>query len=165
MEYLKHIDTIVREAKCSEREIVEIVRFISITSFISVPVVIIMETEGAYYSSFQLIFGNLSKYIVLNIFLALSRSCAKQTIYTCCSNFMKLENQLIYWGNVIIGTLGHLVIMIYYRGESEYIWNYKYVTTSTGWTSFTSLVSSQYLFYHVHPIALVFGIYVSSPWK
>ena len=165
IENLKDIDYIIRQAKCGERQIVEIVRFISITSFVSVPLLIIMETEGAYFSSFQLIFGNITKYIVLNILLALSKPTTYQTIYKSCSNFLKLENVLVFWGNAILGALGHLAIMIYYRTDPEYHWNYSKITINSGWVTQTSLVPAQYFFYSVHPIVLIFSIYLGEPFK
>jgi hypothetical protein len=116
------------------------VRFISITSFVSVPLLIIMETEGAFFSSFQLIFGNLTKYIILNILLALTKPSTFQTVYKTCSNFLQLENQLAYWGNVILGAMGHLAIMIYYRSTPEYQWNVSKITIDSGWATNTSIV-------------------------
>jgi P-type E1-E2 ATPase len=41
---LMDIDYIIREAKCSEREIIEICRFMSIGGLLTVPCIIIMET-------------------------------------------------------------------------------------------------------------------------
>lgn len=124
-----------------------------------------METEGAYFSSFQLIFGNMTKYIILNILLALTKPTQFQTVYKACSNFLQLENQLVYWGNVILGTLGHLAIMIYYRTTPEYQWNHSKVTIDSGWYTQTSLVPAQYMFYTIHPIVLVFAIYLGEPFK
>ncbi len=129
VEKLEDIDYIIREAKCGEREIVEIIRSISITSFVSVPLLIIMETEGAFFSPFQLIFGNITKYIILNILLALSRPSANRTIFKASANFLKMQHQLCFWGNVILGSLGHLVLMIYSRTTSEYIENTSHITT------------------------------------
>lgn len=140
-------------------------RFISITSFVSVPLLIIMETEGTYFSSFQLIFGNLTKYIILNILLALTRPAEIQTIYKACSNFLQIENQLVYWGNVILGSLGHIATMIYYRSTPEYQWNSTKITLDSGWATKTSLVASQYMFYTIHPIVLVIAIYMGEPFK
>ena len=41
---LKAIDYIIREAKSSQRNALEIIRFVSISSFLSVPLLFIMET-------------------------------------------------------------------------------------------------------------------------
>lgn len=165
VEKLEDIDYIIREAKCGQRQIVEIIRSITITSFISVPFLIIMETEGAFYSPFQLIFGNITKYIILNILLALSRPSMNRTVYKSSANFLKFEHQLCFWGNVILGTLGHIAIMIYSRTRSQYIENSSHITTSTGWVSDCTLVSVQHFWYSVHPIILIFGIYQSDPFK
>lgn len=124
-----------------------------------------METEGAYFSSFQLIFGNITKYIVLNILLALSKPTTYQTIYKSCSNFLKLENTLVFWGNAILGALGHIAIMIYYRTAPEYRWNYSKITINSGWVTQTSIVPAQYFFYTIHPIVLIFSIYLGEPFK
>ena len=40
---------------------------------------------------------------------------------------------LIFWGNSIIGAVAIVVIMVYYRGQSEYVWNTKVATVSSGW--------------------------------
>ena len=44
IENLSGLDEIVRESKCCERSIIEIVRFITISSFLNVAVMIVMET-------------------------------------------------------------------------------------------------------------------------
>jgi hypothetical protein len=92
--------------------------------------------------------------------LALSKPSERQTVYKSSANFLKIENQLVYWGNVILGSLGHIAIMIYYRTAPEYQWNHSKITMDSGWTTQTSLAPAQYLFYNVHPLALVFGLYL-----
>jgi|688.fasta_scaffold764210_1 hypothetical protein len=124
-----------------------------------------METEGAFFSPFQLIFGNITKYIILNMLLALSRPSANRTVFKSSANFLKMEHQLCFWGNVILGSLGHIVLMIYSRTRDEYIENTSHITTDTGWVSDCSLVSVQHFFYSIHPIILIFGIYQSDPFK
>lgn len=76
-----------------------------------------------------------------------------------------MENQLAHWGNVVIGTLGYAGIVLYYRSTDEYVWNNKVATLDTGWYYQDSLVTSTYLYNHFNPIALVFCLYESSPWK
>jgi cation-transporting P-type ATPase 13A2 len=162
---LDGLDHIVRESKACERSIIEIVRFISITSFLSVPIIVIMETEAVFFSSFQLIFTNLTKYIIFPVLLAMSRPSDKQTLHRPSSNFLHLENLLMFWGNVVIGTMAILAIMIYYRAQPEYVWNTSTATLDSGWTFQASMVTSQYVFNNLYPIALVWAVYVADPWK
>lgn len=95
----------------------------------------------------------------------MGRPAERQTPHKPSSNFLKLENQLMHWGNVILSTMGVLGIMIFFRTQPEYVWNTKTATLATGWVYQSSLVTSQYIFNNIYPIFLVFAVYVSSPWK
>ena len=161
---LSGLDHIVRESKCCERSIIEIVRFNAITSFQNIPTIIMMETEAVFFSPIQLLFG-LTKYIIFPVVLALSRPAEKQTVHKPSSNFLRLQNMLIFWGNSIIGAVAIVVIMVYYRGQSEYIWNTKTATVSSGWQYTSSMATSQFFFYNLYPIGLCYALYVSTPWK
>ena len=76
-----------------------------------------------------------------------------------------MENMLMFWGNAIIGTVALLVIMAYYRAQGEYVYNTTTATIETGWVFDSSLVTSQFIFFNLYPIGLVYAVYVSNPWK
>jgi magnesium-transporting ATPase (P-type) len=139
---LMDIDYIIREAKCAEREIIEICRYNCIGAFLTIPIIIIMETEASFFSSFQLIFNNFTKSLIIPILLALSRPAAEQVPYKPASNFLKKQNQLIVWGSIIISTLAFSATIIYMRGTSEYIKNTTRADVNSGWTSNDYLVAS-----------------------
>ena len=88
VENLLDLNLIVSEAKCGEREIMEVVRFSHIAAYLTAGILIIMETEAVFFSPFQLIFGNITKYIIFNLLLALSRPNPEPTPYKPCANFM-----------------------------------------------------------------------------
>lgn len=165
VESLLDIDYIVREAKCSEREIVEICRFMCVGGLLTVPCIIVMETEAAFYSTFQLIFDNFTKYLLFPILLALSRPAPEPTPHKPASNFLRRQNQLVFWGNVAISTLAIAATLIYYRSTGEYVFNYSKATVDSGWASSNSLVASQFLYYSLQPVILVFCVYEGAPWK
>ena len=73
VENLLDVEYIIRESKCAERSIVEICRYISISGLVMMPTMIIMETEGVFYSEFQLLFNNLSKFLLFPLLLGMSR--------------------------------------------------------------------------------------------
>lgn len=165
VENLLEIDYIVREAKCSEREIIEICRFMCVGGLLTVPCLIVMETEAAFYSTFQLIFDNFTKYLLFPVLLALSRPAATPTPHRPSSNFLQRQNQLVFWGNVAISTLAIAAALLYYRSTPEYVRNYSKATVDSGWASSNSLVASQFLYYSLQPVILVFCVYESAPWK
>jgi hypothetical protein len=51
---------------------------------------IIMETEAVFFSPFQLIFVNLTKYIIFPGLLAMGRPSERQTTHKPSSNFLRL---------------------------------------------------------------------------
>ena len=65
--------------------------------------------------------------------MCLSRPALKPTKHRPCSNFMKTENQLSHWGNVVIGTLAFAAVVWYYRRTDEYVWNTQVATLDSGW--------------------------------
>lgn len=132
---------------------------------LTVPTLIVMETEAAFYSTFQLIFNNFTKYLVFPILLALSRPAAEPTPHKPASNFLKKQNQLVFWGNVLLSTLAIAATLVYYRSTGEYVRNYSKATVDSGWASSNSLVASQFLYYSLQPVILVFCVYEGAPWK
>ena len=165
VENLSDVSLIVSEAKCGEREIMEVVRFSHIAAYLTAGILIIMETEAVFFSPFQLIFGNITKYIIFNLLLALSKPVSEPTPYKPCANFMSTEHQLVFWGNVAIAMAGHAGLVVYHRGRPDYVANNNFATIDSGWTFESSLVSSQYFLYSAHAIVLVFSLHGSSPFK
>lgn len=115
---LSDIDYIVREAKCSQRSIIEICRFITINGLLSVPTIILMETQASFFSSFQLAFTNFTKNLIFPVLIALSRPAAGQTTFSPCSNFLRKQNQLEFWGNVLVSTSAIAATALFYRTSS-----------------------------------------------
>ena len=99
-----------------------------------IPTIIIMETEGVFYSEFQLLFNNLSKFLLFPMLLGMSRPASDQTPYRPITNFLKLQHQLVYWGSGIIITLGMIAIFLYVKAQPEYVANTVMATVEVGWT-------------------------------
>jgi hypothetical protein len=131
----------------------------SIGAFLTVPIIIIMETEASFFSSFQLVFNNFSKFLLVPILIALSRPAPSQTPYKPASNFLKKQSQLVIWGNIIISTLGFAATCIFMRERSEYVTNTARADVSSGWTSNDTLVASEFLYFSLQPVIMIMALY------
>jgi magnesium-transporting ATPase (P-type) len=134
-------------------------------AFLTVPILIIMETEAAFFSSFHLVFNNFTKFLLIPILVSLSRPADLQTPYRPCSNFLKKQNHLIVWGNIIISSAALAATVIFFRSTSEYVRNTRRADVNSGWTSHAHLVACQLLYFSLQPVIMIVGVYEGSPWK
>jgi len=71
---LLDIDEILRESKATERSIIEICRFYGITNYLSIPMVVMLLGDGTFFGDTQLLYLNLSKLIIINLAIPLTRA-------------------------------------------------------------------------------------------
>jgi len=102
----------------------------------------------------------------MTLFYGLSRSATKLSPFMPASNFMGLENHLVFWGNAAILTGGVSFGYFLFYNSSAFIPNPNPVVTfSDGWNS--KCMSSTIIFLMTTLIytLIVPFLYRSSPWK
>lgn len=86
--------------------------------------VVLLLGDGTFFSDTQLMYLNLSKLIIINLAIPLARAIPHTTKYKPQSNFLGLENHLVFWGNVLIYSAGYVAAYVYGKEFSgEYIPN------------------------------------------
>ena len=163
---LIQIDNIIREAKNTERQILDMVQFYGIAQYLSLPINLILTEDGSYPSSIQLVIRNFAVMITFTILLALSNAAPTLTKYFTNTNFMGLEHHLIFWGNSIIITIGLIVCYQYYSSSDDFRPNPSpAVTFENGYNSDCVSATLMFLCAMIILTTLGFFIYRSSPWK
>lgn len=80
-------------------------------------------------------YKNFITTLILTLLFGLSRPAKKLTKYLPSSNFMGLENHLIFWITCILITIGYGVAYFWYKSSSDFSPNpTQYVTFDSGWT-------------------------------
>lgn len=69
--------------------------------------------DGTFFSDTQLMYLNLSKLIIINLAIPLTRARSEATKFKPQSNFLGLENHLVFWGNVLIYSAGYVAAYVY----------------------------------------------------
>jgi hypothetical protein len=103
---LWQIEEIIREAKNTERQIIEVTQYYGMAQLLSLTITLLLTTEGSYPSSIQLIYTNFGLMLAVPLFYGLSRPAEKLTKYLTQTNFLGLEHHLVYWGNFVIMSAG-----------------------------------------------------------
>lgn len=70
---LSQIDEIIREAKNIERQLVDIVQYFGVCSAISVVQTLVLTEDASYPASMQLIYRNFGLYLLITLFIGVSR--------------------------------------------------------------------------------------------
>lgn len=83
------------------------------------------------------------------------------------SNFLDLENHLIFWTNLIIFSVGLVASYIYYANTDDFVPNntHRYVHFEDGWFGNTKSSTMNFIAANLSYIALALFIYKSKPWK
>lgn len=75
--------------------------------------VVLLLGDGTFFGDTQLLYLNLSKLIIINLAIPLTRARPEPTKFKPQSNFLGLENHLVFWGNVLIFSAGYVGSYIY----------------------------------------------------
>ena len=131
------------------------------------PLVVLLLGEGTFFGDTQLLYLNLSKLIIINLAIPLSRAQPLPTKFKPQSNFLGLENHLVFWGNVLIFSGGYIAAYIYGRYFSnEFLQNPKpEVTFNSGYFSITYSTTILFICYNIQPPTMVLFLYKSKPWR
>jgi hypothetical protein len=123
--------------------------------------------EGTFFGDTQLLYLNLSKLIIINLAIPLSRANPVPTKFKPQSNFLGLESHLVFWGNVLIYTGGYVAAYVYGRYFSdEFIPNpNSKVTLDSGYYHETFSTTILFICYNIQPPTLALFLYKSKPWK
>ena len=89
-------------------------------SFFGLVCSVIMISDVTFFSSAALLFFSFTSTLLFPVLFTLSRPSDEPTIYTPEGNFMSLHNHLVYWGNMIISSLGVIAGYFYYYYTDEF---------------------------------------------
>ena len=70
---LLQIDEVIREAKNTERQVVDVAQFYGVAQFLSLPVILILTRDASYPSSMMLIYRNFAAMLIIPLLYGLSQ--------------------------------------------------------------------------------------------
>ena len=110
-------------------------KYYGITQFLSIINTVILTEDCAYFTSFELMYKNFLNTLWMTVTLGLSFPAKKLNKLIPNSNFLDLENHLIFWGNLIICSVGMVACYIYYSNSDDFSPNmsHRYVHFEDGW--------------------------------
>lgn len=163
---LSQIIDIIQEGKNTERQIIEMVQYFLPIQFMSIVLTLILTNDSSYFTSMQQIYKSFAHSLLLTLFMGLSRPSKELIKHMPNSNFMGLENNLIFWGNIIIFTLGFVSGYQYYIQTDDFVANSQTtVSFSSGWNGYNKSSTVCFLMANIMYIMLGVLVYRSSPWK
>jgi magnesium-transporting ATPase (P-type) len=120
---LSQIIQIVLESKNTERQINEMAKYYGITQFLSIVNTVILTEDCAYFTSLELIYKNFINTLLITVCFCMCRPSRKLSKPIPNSNFLDLENHLVFWGNLLICTVGLVVAYIQYASSADFVPN------------------------------------------
>lgn len=98
-------------------------KYYGITQFLSIVNTVILTEDCSYFTTYQLLYKNFVNTLLITLFFGTCRPLTKLKKFIPNSNFLDLENHLVFWGNLIITTLGLAVCYIYYSNTDDFVPN------------------------------------------
>lgn len=95
-------------------------KYYGITQFLSIVLTLIMTSDYSYFTSIELIYKNFLNTLLITLLFGRSKPAEKLTKKTPNSNFLDLENHLVFWGNTIICSLGLIISYSYYKNTDDF---------------------------------------------
>lgn len=135
--------------------------FNNIIFHLLVPFYILLAHEMSMVSSVCSIYRNFLLVYPTTIFICLTGPPAKLTPYCPASNMFGYENQLVYWGTLIINTVGFTISYLYYYDSP----NFHHNTDKTKLRSDTDSTSMIFLITITIASMLILSVTQSKPWK
>ena len=83
------------------------------------------------------------------------------------SNYLDLENHLIFWGNLVICSLGLISSYVYYSNSDDFVPNlgHRYCHFEDGWYGLTKSSTANFISANIIYVLLSLVLYKSKPWK
>ena len=127
---------------------------------------IVLTSDASSLSSLQYMYSYFLSSITITILLTVSRPAEDMCKYFNTSNFMGLENHLVYWGNMVIFSAGMALSYLYYSKTSDFVPNpTPSITFQNGYNHTTKSSTIVFLCQNIINIFLGVHIYRSGPWK
>jgi hypothetical protein len=103
----------------------------------------------------------------MTLFFALSRPVKQLSKFLPNSNFMGVENHLVFWSSCLILSAGQVgAYYYYYNNSGDFVANPKpSATFSDGWNGVCKSTTVNFLIIVLEYTLLPVMIYRSSPWK
>lgn len=98
-------------------------KYYGITQFLSIVNTVILTEDCAYFTTYQLLYKNFVNTLWITLFLGTCKPFTQLKKFIPNSNFLDLENHIVFWGNTIFTTLGLVASYIYYTNTSDFVPN------------------------------------------
>lgn len=98
-------------------------KYYGITQFLSIVFTLIMTNDYAYLTSLELIYKNFFNTLLITLLYGRSKPATRLTKAIPNSNFLDLENHLVFWGNTLICSIGLVISYAYYSHTDDYVPN------------------------------------------
>lgn len=158
------VDYIVRDSKATITNIVEIIRYYELISFLKVTSSVLLITDSTYLAQMQVIFYTFTTTVIYPIFQAMSKPSKTITNSIPNGNLMSPVNTLRFWGSSIIATMGFVGGYFYFKSTPVFKPNPNPVVDKV-WYTVTYSDTCIFLCM-LWPFAVYsFIFYIGKPWK
>lgn len=158
------VDEIVRDAKASTTNIVEVVRYFEFISFLKIPASLLLAMDTSYFNESTLFFFNFTSTIIYPIIQPMSKPTKIVTKAVPSGNLFGPINHLRFWGSLIIATGGLVAGCFYFKSTPGYLPNPNPVAVRS-WTRATYSTTCIFLLI-LFPFAIYsLFFYIGGPWK
>lgn len=141
-------------------------QYFIITNFMEISAAILLTTDASGATSIQIIYKNFLTTLFITLFFALSRPIKKLTKNLPNSNFMGLENHLVFWLSCLIFIAGQVSSYFFYYNSPDFVPNPQHSATfSSGFNGLCKSSTINFLMSVLFYSSLPLFVYRSSPWK
>jgi hypothetical protein len=135
-------------------------------NFLYLPTLLILLLDITTIAPMHEIYRNFLCILPITGVFGFSRHSKKLSKFLPNSNFMGVENQLIFWTNCAIASIAQYIVYLYYFKSSDFVPNPKpYATFVDGWNFICKSSSVFFLVNTVQATLMPFSTYRSLPWK
>ena len=141
--------------------------YYGLTQFMSVMMILLLEEDCAYLTSFELSLKNLVFTIPITILLATSRPYSRLTRHVNPLKLMTVRYQITFWSIAGLVALGLTSCGIYYYNSDDFVPNneHRYAHAGEGWFGDTKSSTVAFIASSFFYVFLTVIIYKGSPWK
>ncbi len=137
-----------------------------IISFLTITSTLALTYDSSYHTSMQLMYLNFLIISPITVLFAFSKPNKTLNKELPNSNFMGLENHLVFWLNCMVSTFGQVGALFYLYNSSGFEHNTQTeIKFPTGWNGECQSSTADFLIIALLYITLSINIYRSSPWK
>ena len=142
-------------------------KYYGVTQFLSIVNTVILTEDCSYFTSIQLIYKNFINTLLITFCFSMCNPFKKLIKAIPNSNYLDLENHLIFWGHLVICSLGLIGSYVYYANSDDFEPNvdHRYCHFEEGWYGLTKSSTANFIAANITYVLLSLVLYKSKPWK